>query len=138
MDGFSNFEKAYVEILFAIQTFSSPIQVQIWKENVNVNKFPSINIQNVLLKNLETIMTIIERDKNRNLLTNRMVTVNTVEKSWKNTVFAKYATNDWLTNYRSGKHVINLKCLLCLCYVEHIEKLKGCKSEQIKGSTNFC
>ena len=69
---------------------------------------------------------------------NRMVTVDTVEKSWKNTVLAKYAANDWLTYHRSGKHAINLKCLLCCRYVEHIDKLKGFKSEWIKGSTNFC
>ena len=30
----SNFEMLYIEVLFVIQTFFSPIQVQIWKENV--------------------------------------------------------------------------------------------------------
>ena len=35
-------------------------------------------------------------------------------------------------------HTFNLKCLLCCHYVEHIDKLKGFKSEWIKGSTNFC
>ena len=35
-------------------------------------------------------------------------------------------------------HTFNLKCLLCYRYVEHVDKLKGFKSEWIKGSTNFC
>ena len=68
---------------------------------------------------------------------NRMVTVDTVEKSCKNVVLAKYIANDWVTYDRSGKHVINLKCLLCCRYIEHIDKPKGFKSEWIKGSTNF-
>ena len=38
----------------------------------------------------------------------RMVTIDTVEKSWKNAVLAKYDANDWLTYDRSGKHAINL------------------------------
>ena len=43
---------------------------------------------------------------------NRMVTVDTVKKSWKNAVLAKYAANYWLTYDRSGKHATNFKCLL--------------------------
>ena len=38
---------------------------------------------------------------------NRMVTVDTVKKSWKNAVVAKYAANGLLTYDRSGKHAIN-------------------------------
>lgn len=38
----------------------------------------------------------------------RIVTVVTAEKSWENTVSAKYDTNDWVTNDRSGKREINL------------------------------
>ena len=41
-----------------------------------------------------------------------MVTVNTVKKSWKNTMLAKYTSNYWLTYDRSGKHATNFKCLL--------------------------
>ena len=43
---------------------------------------------------------------------NRMVTVGTVKKSWKNAVLAKYAANYWLTYDKSGKHATNFKCLL--------------------------
>ena len=43
-----------------------------------------------------------------------MVTVDTVKKSWKNTVLGKYDANDWLTKDGSGKYAINLKCLLYL------------------------
>ena len=41
-----------------------------------------------------------------------MVTVDTVKKSWKNAVLAKYAANYWLTYDRSNKHATNFKCLL--------------------------
>ena len=75
---------------------------------------------------------------NRNLLTNRMVTVDTVKKNWKNAALTKYAANDWLTHDRSCKHVLNLKCLLCCCYVEHIDKLKGFKGKWVKGTAKFC
>ena len=60
---------------------------------------------------------------------NKIVTVDTIGKSWKNAVLGKYAANDWLMYNRSGKHATNLKCLLCCRYVEHIAKLKGFKSE---------
>ena len=40
-----------------------------------------------------------------------MVTVDTVKKSWKNAVLAKYTTNYWLTYDRSGKYAANFKCL---------------------------
>ena len=43
-----------------------------------------------------------------------MITVYTVEKSWKNVVLAKKTANDWLKNDRSGKHATNLKCLYTL------------------------
>ena len=41
-----------------------------------------------------------------------MVTVDTVKKSWENTVLAKYVANFWLTYDRSGKLATNFKCLL--------------------------
>ena len=66
-----------------------------------------------------------------------MVTVDTVEKSWKNIVLAKYNGNDWLLYNRSCKHAINLKCLLCCHYVKNIDKLRGFKDEWIEGSTNY-
>ena len=62
---------------------------------------------------------------NRNLLTKRMVKVDTVKKSWKNTVLGKYDANDWLTKDGSGKYAINLNCLLYCHYI----KLKGFKNE---------
>ena len=67
-----------------------------------------------------------------------MVTVDTVKKSWKDIVLAKYNANDWLMQDRSGKHVINLKCLLCFHYAKDIDKLRGFKNEWIEGSTNHC
>ena len=70
--------------------------------------------------------------------TKRMVTVDTVKKSWKDIVLAKYNANDWLMQDRSGKHVINLKCLLCFHYAKDIDKLRGFKNEWIEGSTNHC
>ena len=66
-----------------------------------------------------------------------MFTVDTAEKSWKNAALAKYAANDWLMLDRSSKHAINLKCLLCCRYVEHIDKLKGFKSEWLKAVLYF-
>ena len=42
-----------------------------------------------------------------------------------------------LTYDRSGKHAINLKCLLCYRYVKDIDKLRGFKIEWIEGSTNY-
>ena len=65
------------------------------------------------------------------------VTVDTVEKSWKNVVLAKYEVNDMLMYNRSGKHAINLKCLLCCCCAKDIDKLNCFKSEWIEGSTNY-
>ena len=41
-----------------------------------------------------------------------MVAVDTIKKSWKKVVLAKYATNYWLTYDRSGKHATIFKCLL--------------------------
>ena len=38
---------------------------------------------------------------------------------------------------RSGKHAINLKCLLCCCCAKDIDKLNCFKSEWIEGSTNY-
>ena len=46
---------------------------------------------------------------------NRMVTVDIVENSWKNAVLAKYTENDWLTFDRRGRHASNLFTLLPLC-----------------------
>ena len=58
-----------------------------------------------------------------------MVTVDKVEKSWKNVVLARYHANDWLTYETNGKNAINLKCKLCIRYVKHINNLKGFKNE---------
>ena len=65
----------------------------------------------------------------------RMVTVDTVEKSCKNAVLAKYIGNDWLTYGRSGKYAINLKSLSCCRYLKHIDKLQSFKSKWPKSST---
>ena len=61
-------------------------------------------------------MNILRHNKTTDC--NRMVTVDTVKKSWKNVVLAKYAANYWLTYDRSGKNTTNFKCFF-------------------KGSTNF-
>ena len=52
-------------------------------------------------------------------------------------VLAKYEENDVLMYNRSGKHAINLKCLLCCCCAKDIDKLNCFKSEWIEGSTNY-
>ena len=50
--------------------------------------------------------------QNKNLLTNKMATVDTGKKSWKNTALAKYTTSYWPTYDRSGKVATHFKCLL--------------------------
>ena len=67
----------------------------------------------------------IDEQKTQKTQAKRMVTVDTVEKSWKNVVLAQYDANDWLIYETSGKNAINLKCKLCFRYVKHINNLKG-------------
>ena len=59
---------------------------------------------------------------------NKMVTVEQSKRAGR-ILFSKYAANDWLMYNRSGKHAINLKCLLCCSYVECKDKLRDFKSE---------
>ena len=43
---------------------------------------------------------------------NKMATVDTGKKSWKNSALAKYTTSYWPTYDRSGKVATHFKCLL--------------------------
>ena len=64
---------------------------------------------------------------------NRMVTVHTFKKSWKNAVLPKYAANYWLTYDRIGQHPTNWQCLLCCHYVKHIDNWKVLKVNELKA-----
>ena len=87
---------------------SSSSQTKKWQQKLEVKAKTKQN------KKQQTDFNILRQSEN--LLTNRMVTVDTFKK---NAVLAKYVTNYWLTVIevvnmydRSGKHVANFKCLL--------------------------
>ena len=67
----------------------------------------------------------------------RTVTVDTVEKSWKECILAEYNANDWLQYDIDGKHAKNLRCKVCSNYLTLIEGMKHFRIEWITGSTNY-
>lgn len=66
-----------------------------------------------------------------------MVTVDTVENSWKTKILAAYEPELWFEYDVEGNYAVQLRCILCRKYESSIRGMKASNPQWTTGSTNY-